>query len=72
MKKLIVCLIVGLMSSLGAFATDDEHEAERVKDSGVVLKEILNSPDNIPQDLLDKADLKAHGLDKPAAMDAAS
>jgi lipid-binding SYLF domain-containing protein len=56
MKKLIVCLIVGLMSSLGAFATDDEHEAERVKDSGVVLKEILNIPDNIPQDLLDKAE----------------
>ena len=56
MKKLIVCLIVGLMSSLSAFATDDEHEAERVKDSGVVLKEILNIPDNIPQDLLDKAE----------------
>lgn len=56
MKKLIVCLIVGLMSSLGAFATDDEHEAERVRDSGVVLKEILNIPDNIPQDLLDKAE----------------
>jgi SH3 domain-containing YSC84-like protein 1 len=56
MKKLIVCLIVGLMSSLGAFATDDQHEAERVKDSGVVLKEILNIPDNIPQDLLDKAE----------------
>ena len=56
MKKLIVCLIVGLMSSLGAFAADDEHEAERVKDSGVVLKEILNIPDDIPQDLLDKAE----------------
>src|SRR6478736_2580999 len=56
MKKLIVCLIVGLMSSLGAFATDDEHEAERVKDAGVVLKEILNIPDDIPQDLLDKAE----------------
>jgi SH3 domain-containing YSC84-like protein 1 len=56
MKRSIVCLIVVLMSSLGAFAADDEHEAERVKDSGVVLKEILNIPDNIPQDLLDKAE----------------
>jgi lipid-binding SYLF domain-containing protein len=27
-----------------------------VKDSGVVLKEILNIPDNIPQDLIDKAE----------------
>ena len=56
MKKLIVCLIVVLMSSLAAFAADDEHEAERVKDAGVVLKEILNIPDDIPQDLLDKAE----------------
>jgi lipid-binding SYLF domain-containing protein len=28
----------------------------RVKESGVVLKEILNIPDDIPQDLLDKAE----------------
>ncbi len=27
-----------------------------MKDSGDVLKEILNIPDDIPQDLLDKAD----------------
>jgi len=56
MKKLIVCLMVFLMSAVGAFAADDEHEQERVKDSGVVLKEILNIPDNIPQELLDKAE----------------
>ena len=29
---------------------------ERVKDAGEVLKEILNIPDDIPQDLLDKAE----------------
>ncbi len=56
MKKLIVCLIVTLMSTVAAFASDNEHEAERVKDAGVVLKEILNIPDDIPQDLLDKAE----------------
>src|SRR5213595_2640820 len=39
-----------------AFAANDEREADRVKDSGVVLKEILDIPDNIPQDLLDKAE----------------
>src|SRR5580700_10412413 len=37
-------------------AAKDEKEEERVKDAGVVLKEILNIPDNIPQDLLDKAE----------------
>jgi len=56
MKKFIVCLVVVLMSSLGAFAANDEHEADRVKDAGEVLKEILNIPDDIPQDLLDKAE----------------
>lgn len=55
MKKSIVCLLVVLMSTLAAFA-DDAREADRVKDAGVVLKEILNIPDDIPQDLLDKAE----------------
>lgn len=55
MKKFIVCLVVLLMSSVAALA-NDEHEQGRVKDAGVVLKEILNIPDNIPQDLLDKAE----------------
>jgi len=56
MKKRIMCFVVALLSSIGAFAANDEHEQERVKDSGVVLKEILNIPDNIPQELLDKAE----------------
>lgn len=38
-----------------AFASDQREEA-RVKDAGEVMKEILNIPDNIPQDLLDKAE----------------
>src|SRR5579862_7875267 len=45
-----------LLCTCAAFASDDEHEVERVKDAGEVLKEILNIPDNIPQDLLDKAE----------------
>ena len=56
MKKLIVCFVVVLMSSMAAFAANDEHEADRVKDAGEVLKEILNIPDDIPQDLIDKAE----------------
>jgi SH3 domain-containing YSC84-like protein 1 len=56
MKRLIVCLAVVLIASITAFAADDTHEADRVKDAGVVMKEILNIPDDIPQDLLDKAE----------------
>jgi lipid-binding SYLF domain-containing protein len=55
MKKVMVCLAL-LLFSATSFAADNEREADRVKDSGVVLKEILNIPDNIPQDLLDRAE----------------
>jgi len=33
----------------------DEKEADRIQNAGTVLKEILDIPDDIPQDLLDKA-----------------
>lgn len=56
MKRFIVCAVVFLMSGVTAFAADNVHEQDRVKDAGVVLKEILNIPDDIPQDLLNKAE----------------
>ena len=56
MKKLIAGLIVVLLSTVSAFAANDEREEDRVKDAGVVLKEILNIPDDIPLDLVDKAE----------------
>src|SRR6202142_4098362 len=46
----LVCALI-----LPALA-DSGHEQDRVEDSGVVLKEMLNIPDDIPQDLLDKAE----------------
>jgi SH3 domain-containing YSC84-like protein 1 len=55
MKKLMVCFLTVLMSTV-ALAANDQHEQERVKDAGEVLKEILNIPDDIPQELLDKAE----------------
>ena len=42
-----------------AFITPADKEAkeeDRIKDAGRVITEILNVPDDIPQDLLDKAD----------------
>jgi SH3 domain-containing YSC84-like protein 1 len=56
MKKFMVCFAALLMSAGATFAANDEHEADRVKDAGTVLKEILNIPDDIPHDLLDKAE----------------
>ena len=56
MKKFFVCLAVVVISLIGAASANDAHEEERVKDAGEVLKEILNIPDDIPQDLLDKAE----------------
>jgi lipid-binding SYLF domain-containing protein len=37
-------------------AADQEKDEDRLKNSGTVLKEVLDVPDDIPHDLLDKAD----------------
>ena len=55
MKKFAVCAVLVLMAA-PVFAAKDEREEDRVKEAGTVLKEILNVPDDIPQDLLNKAE----------------
>jgi SH3 domain-containing YSC84-like protein 1 len=55
MKILLIALMVhGVV--LSAFAIDDERVEDRVENAGQVMKEILNVPEDIPQDLLDKAE----------------
>jgi lipid-binding SYLF domain-containing protein len=54
-RKIMIVLLT-LCLSTPLFAAADEHEADRVHEAGEVLKEILNIPDDIPQDLLDKAE----------------
>jgi lipid-binding SYLF domain-containing protein len=49
-------LVVMAICPSFAFAADNEKDASRLENSGTVLKEILDVPDDIPQDLLDKAD----------------
>src|SRR5690349_12655628 len=61
MKKLITYLMSMLFVALpilsaSAWAGDHEKDEDRLKNSGTVLKEILDVPDDIPQGLLDKAD----------------
>ena len=44
-----------VLASPGLWAGNDK-EQDRVKESGIVMKEILDIPDNIPKDLFDKAE----------------
>lgn len=54
--RFAVLPIALLMCLSAAFAATDAREEQRVRDAGEVMKEILNIPDDIPQDLLDKAE----------------
>jgi lipid-binding SYLF domain-containing protein len=55
MKKLTAFFLALACTPL-AFSAGNEKETDRVKDAGVVLKEILSIPDDIPKDLLDDAE----------------
>jgi lipid-binding SYLF domain-containing protein len=47
---------IGLVMTLALSASAQEKEEERVENAGKAMQEILNAPDSIPQDVLDKAD----------------
>ncbi len=58
MKALKIALAGALLLAPCSFAgsrADDTKEVDRVENAGKVLKEILDVPDDIPQDLIDKA-----------------
>src|ERR1700751_3566909 len=56
----IVASLVGLLSFVNPAplraADDDTKETDRVRNAGKVAKEIMDIPDDIPQDLINKAD----------------
>jgi lipid-binding SYLF domain-containing protein len=56
MRKLISTLMALALTALPALAADDTKETDRLGNAGTVLEEILNVPDDVPQDLLDKAE----------------
>jgi SH3 domain-containing YSC84-like protein 1 len=61
MKLILRCLmstmlIAQSLVSAATWAADQEKDEDRLKNCGTVLKEILDVPDDMPQDLLDKAD----------------
>jgi SH3 domain-containing YSC84-like protein 1 len=56
-KKLLAPLAIGfLLLSTASRGDDQVKDEDRLKNCGTVLTEIMNIPDNIPQDVLDKAD----------------
>src|ERR1700687_929032 len=54
MKKII--LGFGVLALLVLPAVGQDKEEDRVEKAGTVIKEIMNIPDNVPQDVIDKAD----------------
>ena len=55
MKKLLAMFLALAVVGL-PLSADDKKEAERLENCGVVIKEIMDIPDDIPQDLIDKAE----------------
>src|SRR6266436_6770361 len=53
---MISTLMALALIALPISAAADQKEADRLDNCGTVLKEILDIPDNIPTDLLDKAE----------------
>ncbi|HUI75148.1 MAG TPA: lipid-binding SYLF domain-containing protein [Candidatus Acidoferrum sp.] len=56
MKRIISFLMALFVISLPTSASQDKKEADRLENCGEVLKEIMDVPDDIPQDLIDKAE----------------
>lgn len=58
-KNLCLCLVTAMVFLLipsQMFADDKAKDQDRLQNAGQVMKEILAVPDDIPQQLLDKAD----------------
>jgi len=63
MKKLVSLTLAVILAGLPALlnpasaqAASKDKDEDRLRTSGTVMKEILGVPDDIPQDLIDKAD----------------
>lgn len=57
MKRILACAMSALLLVATSWANDkEEKDEDRLKNAGTVLTEILHIPEDIPQDLLDKAE----------------
>jgi lipid-binding SYLF domain-containing protein len=56
LKRMTSSLLALALIALPLSAADNKKEVDRLENCGMVLKEILDIPDDIPQDLLDNAE----------------
>lgn len=56
MFKRTMASLMALALGFPVLAGDNKKEADRLENCGLVLKEIMDIPDDIPQDLIDKAE----------------
>lgn len=61
MRKLLAtgmffALAAAPMMAAPAARADNDKETDRLENAGMVMEEIMNIPDNIPQDLIDKSE----------------
>jgi lipid-binding SYLF domain-containing protein len=56
LKRIISFLMTWALVALPLSAKEDKKETDRLDNCGTVMKEILDIPDDIPPDLLDKAE----------------
>lgn len=56
-KRIALGLLFAIAAApVFAVAADNEKETDRLENAGMVMEEIMNIPDDIPQDLLDKSE----------------
>jgi lipid-binding SYLF domain-containing protein len=53
-RKSILVACVGLVAAAGLYAANKEQK--RLENAGVVMQEIMNTPENIPQEILEKTE----------------
>ncbi len=56
MRKFLSLVLAMALFALPLAAQEENKDKERLQNCGTVMEEILNVPDDIPQDLLDKAE----------------
>jgi lipid-binding SYLF domain-containing protein len=55
-KRMISSLMALALVALPLLAAGDKKETDRLENCGMIVKEVMDIPDNIPEDLIDKAE----------------
>ena len=55
-KRMISSLMALALVALPLLAAGDKKETERLENCGMIIKEVMDIPDNIPEDLINKAE----------------